>query len=141
MEVWERIFHSVLFEIGAMAVGAIVVLLAGDFSLEAATGTGIAIAIIAMVLNFIFNYIFDKCFPGKREDRGLKLRLLHMICFEGTLLIFTIPIIAYLLNLNLWHAFLADIGLSLIIMLYAFVFNWLYDIIRAKLIQMRTKDQ
>lgn len=138
MKVWERIFHSVLFEIGAMAIGAVAVLLAGDFSLEAAAGTGITMSVMAMVLNFFFNYVFDKFATGKREERGLKLRILHTVCFECTLLIFTIPVVAYLLDLSLWHAFIADIGLSLTIMVYALIFNWIYDIIRAKIINVRT---
>lgn len=133
MRVWERIFHSVLFEIGAVAV-----LLAGDFSLEAAAGTGITMSVMAMVLNFFFNYVFDKFATGKREERSLKLRILHTVCFECTLLIFTIPVVAYLLDLSLWHAFIADIGLSLTIMVYALIFNWIYDIIRAKIIYART---
>lgn len=138
MKVWERIFHSVLFEIGAMAIGAVAVLLAGDFSLEAAAGTGITTSVMAMVLNFFFNYVFDKFATGKREERSLKLRILHTVCFECTLLIFTIPVVAYLLDLSLWHAFIADIGLSLTIMVYALIFNWIYDIIRAKIINART---
>lgn len=135
MTFYERIFHSILFEIGAMTIGALAVLLAGDFSLEAAAGTGVATSVMAMVLNFFFNYVFDKIFTGKREERSLKLRLLHTVCFEGTLLLFTIPVVAYLLELSLWHAFLADIGLSLLIMLYALVFNWLYDITRVKFVE------
>lgn len=138
MKVWERIFHSVLFEIGAMAIGAVAVLLAGDFSLETAAGTGITMSVMAMVLNFFFNYVFDKFATGKREERSLKLRILHTVCFECTLLIFTIPVVAYLLDLSLWHAFIADIGLSLTIMVYALIFNWIYDIIRAKIINART---
>lgn len=139
MKVWERFFHSVLFEIGAMVIGAVAVLLAGDFSLEAAAGTGVTMSVMAMVLNFFFNYVFDKFATGKREERSLKLRILHTVCFECTLLIFTIPVVAYLLELSLWHAFLADMGLSLTIMVYALFFNWGYDIIRAKIINARAR--
>ena len=113
----------------------IAVLLVGDFTVEAAAGTGITISVMAMMLNFFFNYVFDKFATGKREERSLKLRILHTVCFECTLLLFTIPVVAYLLDLSLWHAFLADIGLRLLIMLYALVFNWLYDITRVKFLE------
>lgn len=139
MTFYERIFHSILFEMGAMTIGVVAVLLAGDFSLEAAAGTGVATSVMAMVLNFFFNYVFDKIFTGKREERGLKLRILHTVCFEGTLLLLTIPVVAYLLALSLWHAFLADIGLSLLIMLYALVFNWLYDVTRVKFLERKNE--
>ena len=135
MSFLERIFHSILFEIGAMAISAVAVLLAGNFSLASAAGTGIAISLIAVLLNFVFNYIFDLFFTGKREERSLVLRLFHTVCFESCLLLFTLPVVAYLLDLSLWHAFLADIGLSLLVMFYALVFNWLYDITRIKFLK------
>lgn len=113
----------------------IAVLLVGDFTVEAAAGTGITISVMAMMLNFFFNYVFDKFATGKREERSLKLRILHTVCFECTLLLFTIPMVEYLLDLSLWHAFLADIGLGLLIMLYALLFNWFYDITRIKFLK------
>ncbi|WP_373280037.1 chlorhexidine efflux transporter [Moraxella lacunata] len=42
--------------------------------------------------------------------------------------------IAYLLGLTLWQAFLADVGLTVAITVYALIFNWIYDNIRLKFI-------
>ncbi|WP_282611497.1 chlorhexidine efflux transporter, partial [Vibrio crassostreae] len=38
---------------------------------------------------------------------------------------------AYLLNVGLWQAFLMDIGVPIFITIYAFVFNLIYDHVRA----------
>lgn len=46
--------------------------------------------------------------------------------------------IAYLLNLTLWQALLADIGLTILITVYALIFNWIYDNIRLKFIKTGT---
>ncbi|WP_373820337.1 PACE efflux transporter [Glaesserella sp.] len=132
MQFRERVFHSILFEIGAMAISAIAIRLTGSFDTTSAIETGVSISIIAMLWNLVFNLVFDQFFTGKREERSFSLRVFHTISFEGGLLLFTIPVVAYLLDLSLWLAFLADVGLTLIIMLYTLVFNWIYDITRAK---------
>lgn len=133
MKLAERIFHSVLFEIGAVAVATVAVLAVGKgIDTGAAVGTGVVMSLIAMVWNLIFNYFFDKRFTGKREERSLALRVVHTVVFEAGLLFFTIPLIAYLLNLSLWYALVADIGLSLLIMIYALIFNWVYDLARVR---------
>lgn len=133
MKLAERIFHSVLFEIGAVAVATVAVLAVGKgIDTGAAVGTGVVMSLIAMVWNLIFNYFFDKRFTGKREERSLALRIAHTVGFEAGLLFFTIPLIAYLLNLSLWYALVADIGLSLLIMVYALIFNWIYDLARVR---------
>ncbi|ABR74981.1 hypothetical protein CBG46_07980 [Actinobacillus succinogenes] len=127
MSVKERVFHSVLFELGAVAVSTVLVLLLSPADTGSAVGVSIVMALMAVVWNFVFNYGFDKIFTAPRETRGFGLRVFHTISFEAGLLIFTIPVIAYLLNLSLWHAFIADVGLTLAITLYALIFNWIYD--------------
>ncbi len=41
------------------------------------------------------------------------------------------------MQLSLWQAFLADLGLSLLITVYALVFNWVYDHARLKWMALR----
>ena len=132
MKLAERIFHSVLFEIGAVSVATVAVVAVGKVDTGAAVGTGVVMSLIAMLWNLIFNYFFDKRFTGKREERSLALRIAHTVGFEAGLLFFTIPLIAYLLNLSLWYTLVADIGLSLLIMVYALIFNWIYDLARVR---------
>ncbi|QIW16854.1 hypothetical protein A4G20_05030 [Pasteurellaceae bacterium RH1A] len=134
MSLKERLFHSVLFELGAIAVSSLLVLAFSNVETGTALSAGIAMAIMAMVWNFVFNYGFDKIFTAPRETRGLGLRIFHTISFEAGLLIFTIPMIAYLLDLSLWQAFLADVGLTVVITVYALIFNWVYDNLRLKFV-------
>lgn len=134
MNAKERVLHAVLFEIGAMAVGMLAILFSGMGEAHTAVGVGVALAVIAMLCNLVFNWLFDKIFTGKREERGVLFRLFHTVSFEAALLLFTIPLIAYSLDLTLWQAFLADIALTLLIMVYAFLFNWIYDNVRLKFV-------
>lgn len=132
MTFFERIFHSVLFEVGAVSLSTVAVLMIGSVNVGAAVGTGVIMAVIAMLWNFGFNYVFDKFFTGKREARRLSLRLFHTISFEAGLLLISVPLIAYMLNFTLWQAFWTDIGLTLLITLYALIFNWTYDLLRVR---------
>ena len=79
----------------------------------------------------MFNWGFDKVFTGRREQRGWGVRMLQTGAFEGGLLLFTTPLIAWFLKISLWQALLTDIGLTLLIVLYSLVYNWLFDHLRA----------
>ncbi|MDG6895166.1 PACE efflux transporter [Volucribacter amazonae] len=137
MQFKERLFHAILFEVGAITVSAIAVLLLSNTHLNKALGVGVLMASIAMLWNFVFNYFFDQWATGERENRSVKLRIFHSLSFEAGLLLFTIPVIAYFLQLTWLQALLADIGLTLLIMLYAFFFNWGYDLLRIKVLAWR----
>ncbi|THA18111.1 PACE efflux transporter [Rodentibacter pneumotropicus] len=134
MTLKERILHSVLFEIGAVGVSTIAVLWNSPEKGSDALGVGILMSLVAMVWNLVFNSIFDKIFTASRETRGLSIRILHTVMFECGLLIATVPMIAYFLQLTLWQALVVDIGLSILIMIYALIFNWIYDNIRLKFV-------
>lgn len=128
----ERLLHTLLFEFGAIIVTALLVLGFGEIELGLATGVSVAISMIAMGWNLLFNWAFDRIFTAPRETRGFGIRLLHTFSFEGGLLLASVPVIAYFLQLSWWHAFWADVGLTVAIMGYTLIFNWIYDNVRLK---------
>lgn len=134
MTLKERLLHSALFEIGAVGVSTIAMLLVSPDKGSAALGVGILMSVVAMVWNLIFNSLFDKIFTAPRETRGIVIRILHTVMFECGLLIATVPMIVYFLQLTLWQALMADIGLTILIMIYALIFNWIYDNVRLKFV-------
>jgi len=75
-------------------------------------GSMVLVSLTAMLWNLIFNYFLDKVFTGPREKRGVIFRTLHAISFEGGLLIFTVPIIAYFLKVDWITAFMMDFSLT-----------------------------
>ena len=135
MKFKERLFHAILFEIGAVLVTSFAMLTADMGEAHAAFGVSVAMAFVAMVWNFVFNWGSDKTFIGKREDRSVILRIFHTVSFEAGLLIATIPMIAYALNLTLWQALVTDIALTVLITLYGFLFNLAYDHLRLKFVE------
>ena len=81
--------------------------------------------------NFVFNWIFDKLVPGDRLARGPIIRTIHAVLFEGLFMLATVPIIMYMMQMTFWMAFMTDITMTLVILGYTYVYNWVYD--RARL--------
>lgn len=133
MTAWERVFHAVLFELLAIIFTVILTSLTTSHSTSALSGVIVLISLIAMAWNVVFNWIFDQFFTGKREERGFGVRLFHTLTFEGGLLLFTVPLIVFVLEISWWEAFVMDMGMTLFILVYTMIFNWAYDNVRAKL--------
>lgn len=130
MSLKERVLHALLFELLAILIFILAVTLTTPHQTEAVTVVIILISSIAVVWNFIFNWIFDRFFTAAREQRSWRLRTFHTLAFEGGLLLFTLPVVAYILQIDWWRAFMLDIGLTLLIVVYTFCFNWAYDHLR-----------
>ena len=94
----------------------------------------VLISLTALLLNIAFNWIFDKLFPFVNGDRPVHIRILHALGFEATLVIFTIPMIAYILKMSFIDAFMFEIGLLIFFLFYTYLYNWLYDQIRKKIV-------
>ncbi|MBA5761294.1 PACE efflux transporter [Vibrio sp. 404] len=133
----ERLFHAITFEVLAVSLSIIGLATFTDHNVSHLSGTMIVIATIAMIWNIIFNWVFDKFVPGKKEKRSLMTRVNHVILFEAGLLFVTVPVMAYILNVSLWEALIMDVGVTIFITIYAFVFNYAYDHIRAWIIERR----
>lgn len=128
----DRIRHTILFEVLGLAISAPLAALILDKSLTQVGSLSIMLSITAMSLNYIFNLYFDKTLVklGRPVNvRPVRMRVLHAILFEGTMLVLSIPMVAWWLDVNLWTAFLADIGFSLFFLVYTFIYNWIYDVV------------
>ena len=122
MSILERTIQSVIFELGAILIGMLVI--------EFIPHEGQPFSLTAVIWNFIFNWIFDKLVPGDRLARGPVIRTIHAVLFEGLLLAATVPMIMYMMSITLWMAFITDISMTLIILVYTYVYNWVYDRVR-----------
>ncbi|MGS0673713.1 PACE efflux transporter [Shewanella sp. 125m-1] len=138
MGILERVFHSVLFEVLAVTLSVIGLTIFTDFDIKSLSGMMIAVATIAMIWNFIFNWGFDRIMTGDKEKRPLKMRVIHVTLFEVGLLFFSIPVMAYILNIGIVEALIMDLGVTVFITIYAFTYNLIYDHTRAFIMRNRT---
>ncbi len=124
----DRMRHAILFEvIGLILVVQILVLF--GFDLVQTGVMGVFFSLLATFWNYIYNILFDK---GMMKYTGTynkttSHRVLHALLFELGLLTFTIPILAWWMNISLWQAFVLDMGLVVFYLFYAYIYNFGYD--------------
>jgi len=88
-------------------------------------------ATIATGWNYLYNLMFDHALIRLlgHVQKSLAVRVLHAVLFEGGLLLILLPFIAWYLGVGLIEAFLMDVSFTVFYLVYAFVFNWLYDLV------------
>lgn len=135
----QRVIHAMSYEAILLIIGTPLLSLFLKESLSHTGALWIMMSVTAMFWNIIFNYGFERFerFQGW-TIRTIPIRILHAIGFEGGLLLFTVPIIAWMMDMSLWHALLLDIGLALSILVYTFIYQWCYDIIMQKYFKSAT---
>lgn len=123
-----RIIYIGLYEAIAIVVTSIGLLMVSDRGLAHSGALAVATSVIAVIWNLVFNALFEK-WEATRATRGRSLarRIGHAIGFEGGLVLFLVPLIAWWMDMTLWTAFLTDLGLMVFFLVYTFVFNWAFD--------------
>lgn len=128
----DRIRHTLLFEvIGLCTCTPLASWILGK-GLAQIGVMSIGISITAMICNYVYNLLFDKALVALKRPVNVRptwMRILHATLFEISLLTLTVPAVAWWLDMTLWHAFVTDIGFALFFLVYAFAYNWAYDIV------------
>ncbi len=128
-----RIVHALSYEIILLIMIAIALSYIFHLPMQVTGTLGIAMAVTSVIWNMLFNYYFEKIEAKHQLKRSMKVRIAHAIGFEGGLMLITIPMVAYALQINLWQAILIDLSLTLCILVYTFIFQWCYDQIEMKM--------
>ncbi|QFU24276.1 PACE efflux transporter [Shewanella sp. YLB-09] len=134
MNTKERIFHSVLFEAIALIFVITAATIFTDAGAQSATGLAIGLSVIAMCWNYVYNLGFDRIFGYNRIERSFKMRISHGLGFECGMIVATLPLMMWVLQLDFWTVFIMDIGVVIFFLVYAIVYNWCYDIIRQRIL-------
>lgn len=121
----------ILFEGIALTLLVIGAAFFSTFDLKMFGAFGLMMSALAMFWNLIFNWVFDLWDRRVRNfaPRTPLLRAAHAVLFEAGLLIAGTVFAMWWLELSLWHAFVLDVGLSLFFVIYAYIFNWTYDVV------------
>jgi Predicted membrane protein len=107
-----RLIHATLYEGILLVVIAILLSTLMHMPLEVTGALGIAMAVTSMFWNMLFNHYFEKFEAKHRLKRTIKVRIAHAIGFEGGLMLATIPMVAYALQIGLAQAFLLDLAMT-----------------------------
>lgn len=135
----ERIFHAVCFEGIATAILAPTAAYLMQRSVLEMGGLTIILATTAMVWNIIYNAIFDRLWPVTRVTRTAKIRTFHALGFECGFIVIGVSIVSAVLGVTLMQALTLEIGFFLFFLPYTMLYNWVYDMLRERVMKRRVQ--
>ncbi|WP_245955193.1 PACE efflux transporter [Kushneria indalinina] len=127
----DRIRHTLMFEI----IGLLIVMPLGhllfSLSISHMGMVGVISAVVATIWNYVYNLGVDHALKRLRGHvhKNVFMRVIHAICFELGLICVLLPLIALYLGQTLAEAAPLVTSLALFYVVYAFVFNWVYDVV------------
>ena len=127
----DRVRQVLVFETGGLLLITPVFVWASGVPVMDSLGLLAVIALIAALWNAVYNIGFDWIegrLTGRTADhRPYIMRMAHAAGFEGGLIVIGLPIVMAWTGMGWSEALLADIGLGLAYVIYAFFFNRGYD--------------
>ena len=125
---WRRVLYVALYELIAIGVVTLAQGLLTEHGWGSSGGLAVGSSLIAVLWNLVFNHFFER-WERRQPTRGRSpaRRVAHAIGFEGGLLLWLVPFIAWWLGVSLWQALLLDVGLLVFFLIYTFVFTWVFD--------------
>ena len=127
----DRVRQVLMFEIGGLVLITPPFVWLSGVPLADSFGLLAVMALIASLWNAFYNTAFDWVegrLTGRPADRRPPLlRVLHAIGFEGGLLVIGLPVVMAWTGMGWLQALLADIGLAVSYVVYAYFFNLAYD--------------
>jgi uncharacterized membrane protein len=123
-----RVVQAVLYEACAIAfVAPTLSWLFGRAPLDA-LGLALTLSAIALSWNYVFNLLFER-WEARQVVKGRSWwrRLVHGAGFEGGLSCILVPVMALWLNISLWQALVANLGILLFFLCYTVAFTWCFD--------------
>lgn len=130
----ERIFQAIGFELLAILICTPLLAWIMDKPMVDMGVVTIAMAALALAWNVIFNGYFDRVLKRLAIAHNAWTRVVHALLFEGGLVALGVPLIAWWLDISLLEAFVLDIGVLLFFLPYTYVYHWVYDVTRARMV-------
>lgn len=128
-----RLVHALSYEIILLIIIAIALSFIFEVPMETTGSLGIAMAVTSVLWNMLFNHYFEKAEQKYKFKRTIPMRIVHAIGFEGGLMLATIPMVAYAMQMTLHEAVILDFSMTMCILVYTFIFQWCYDTIEQHL--------
>ncbi len=127
----DRIRHAVCFEVIGLIIVTPVAAWGFDQPMHDIGLVVLVSSLLATAWNYLYNLLFDHAMVRLTGSphKSVAVRVFHAVLFEFGMLLVLMPFIAWYLGITLLQAFLMDVSFALFYLVYAFVFNWAYDVI------------
>lgn len=123
-----KVVHATLYEGLAIVIVALLMRALSDKGLDSTGPFALVTSAIAVSWNMAFNALFEAW--ERRQPsrvRTLRRRAAHAVLFEAGLVLSTVPLIAWWMDMGWTEAFVTDLGLVVLFLVYTFCFNWVFD--------------
>lgn len=134
----ERMVHAVGYEVFAVLLCAPLLSWVLGKSLATAGGLAVTLSVIAMAWNVAYNALIDRVVQTERVAWKPWTRVAHGLGFEAGLVVWCLPVAAWMLDISLLQAFMVELGFFVIILPYTVVYNWAFDKARHYVVQRQT---
>jgi uncharacterized membrane protein len=125
-----RVVYVGMYESLAIVLSAVLLKVISSADTGDSFGIAVAASAIAILWNLAFNYGFEYWEQHRQHNgRSIGIRILHALGFEGGLVVFLVPVIAWWLDVSFMEAFILDLGLLAFFLFYTFIFNWGFDLV------------
>ncbi|AKA23078.1 multidrug/biocide efflux PACE transporter [Pseudomonas chlororaphis] len=137
----ERVCQAVGFELLALALCTPLLAWIMDRPLVDMGLVTLFIGLVALAWNVVFNALFDRLLKRLALVPNGWTRVAHALLFEGGLVAASVPLIAWWLHVSLLQALILDLGVLLFFLPYTYVYHWVYDLVRERLVAGRALDR
>jgi uncharacterized membrane protein len=127
--------HAVGYEVFAVLLCAPLLSWVLGKSLATAGGLAVTLSVIAMAWNVAYNALIDRVVQTERVAWKPWTRVAHGLGFEAGLVVWCLPVAAWMLDISLLQAFMVELGFFVIILPYTVVYNWAFDKARHYVVQ------
>ena len=133
----ERFCHAAGFEVLAIVTVAPLAAWVMEKPLFQMGALAIMLSTVAMLWNMVYNAGFDRICPPQVK-RGLGLRAVHALGFEGGFILIGLPIAAWMLKISLLEAFVLEVAFFLFFLPYTMAYNWMWDKLRQRWVTQKS---
>ncbi|GLO15177.1 MULTISPECIES: multidrug/biocide efflux PACE transporter [Pseudomonas] len=134
----ERLVHAVGYEVFAVLLCAPLLSWVMGKSLATAGALAVTLSVIAMLWNMVYNALVDRWVQTERIHWKASARFVHGLGFEAGLVVWCLPVAAWMLDISLLQAFMVELGFFVIILPYTVLYNWAFDKARHLVMQRRS---
>lgn len=125
-----RVLYVACFELIAVVVSTAILSVLSGSSAQNSMPIAIAISVIAVVWNYIFNTLFEMWEKARNViKRSLSLRCIHTCLFEAGLVLAIVPLYMIWYQIGLWEALKMEVSILIFFLFYTFAFTWVFDLI------------
>ena len=126
----DRLRYTLTFEVILMLMLIPAGMLFFDKPMADIGALGVILSVKAMIVNLIYNWIFDKIdarYGRMSSNRTTLGRIFHAFGFEAFLTVSSLPFYIWLLEIGVIEALLTDIVVTTFVVAYTYVFTLIYD--------------